>query len=110
MTWSTVLFLSVLTPAAVAGAKIQWKACQPGEFNTTLNIQCGTLQVPLDYSQTDSTKTLDLGIVKILASVQPPRGSIQLNFGGPGAPARQSLIDYGGLLQQYVAGKFLDQV
>jgi len=97
-----LLLLSICTPALVAGVKIQWGACQSGEFNTTLTVQCGTLQVPLDYSQLNSTKTLDLGIVKVLASVQPPKGSIQLNFGGPGLPARGELVNAGGVLQECV--------
>jgi len=75
--------------SAAASSKIRWGPCPKGEFTTTVAVQCGTLRVPLDYTQPNSRKTLDLEIVKIPAAVQPSRGSIQLNFGGPGVPTRQ---------------------
>jgi hypothetical protein len=34
--------------------------------------------------------------------VQPSRGSIQLNFGGPGVPTRETAVAIGPLLQMYV--------
>jgi hypothetical protein len=93
------LCLAALVQAAACSG-IQWGPCPEGEFNTTVAVQCGTLRVPLDYTQPDdSSKTLDLELVKIPATVQPSRGSIQLNFGGPGQPTRQDAVALGPLLQ-----------
>ncbi|KAK0716379.1 TAP-like protein-domain-containing protein [Lasiosphaeris hirsuta] len=79
---------------------IQWSPCNGREFNTTISLQCGTLPVPLDYTQPDPGKSFHLEIVKIPAPVQPSRGSIQLNFGGPGSPTRADAVVLGPLLQQ----------
>ncbi|KAK0751279.1 TAP-like protein-domain-containing protein [Schizothecium vesticola] len=98
------LCLAALAPAAACSG-IQWRACPEGEFNTTVAVQCGTLRVPLDYTQPDSSKTLDLELVKIPAAVQPSRGSIQLNFGGPGQPTRQDAVALGPLLQVLSGGE-----
>lgn len=99
------LCLAALAHAA-ACSKIRWGACPEGEFNTNTTIQCGTLRVPLDYTQPNSSKTLDLEIVKIPAAVQPSRGSIQLNFGGPGLPARHDAVLLGPLLQALSGGEY----
>lgn len=95
------LCLAALAPA-VACSGIKWGPCPEGEFNTTVAVQCGTLRVPLDYTQPDSSTTLDLELVKIPAAVQPSRGSIQLNFGGPGSPTRHDAVALGPLLQVQV--------
>ncbi|KAK3360706.1 Alpha/Beta hydrolase protein [Lasiosphaeria hispida] len=92
---------SLLLLARLAScSNIQWSRCKEGEFNTTLSLQCGTLPVPLDYTQPNSSMTFNLEIIRIPAPVQPSRGSIQLNFGGPGSPARGDAVALGPLLQQ----------
>ena len=80
-------------------ATIQWGPCEAEEFNTTLNLECASVNVPLDYTNPSSSK-LDLGIVKIPALGNSSRGSILHNFGGPGLEARQTLIELGPILQQ----------
>jgi hypothetical protein len=89
----------LLLAARAAGSKINWGPCEPGEFNTTLKVECGKLRVPLDYTQPNNNKTLELEIVRLAAAAQPSRGSIQLNFGGPGFPTRSQLVAIGPLLQ-----------
>lgn len=79
---------------------IQWGPCKEGEYNSTLPLECGKLQVPLDYTQTNSTKRLELEMVRIPAATQPAQGTIQFNFGGPGEPGREELVMLGPLLQQ----------
>lgn len=91
--------------AAATTPKVDWAPCPAGEFNTTLRLQCGTLTVPLDYTGTAESardKTIYLQLVKVLAPTQPSRGGIQMNFGGPGSPARGGTVLYGELLQAYV--------
>ncbi|MCL2780519.1 MAG: alpha/beta hydrolase, partial [Actinomycetia bacterium] len=49
-----------------------------------LRIDCGTLEVPLDYDHPDG-RTIDIGMVRIHYADQPNRiGSLLLNPGGPG--------------------------
>ncbi|KAK0639542.1 TAP-like protein-domain-containing protein [Cercophora newfieldiana] len=91
--------LPILASARITSrSAIEWGPCEEGEFNTTLPVQCGTVAVPLDYTDPDS-KTFDLELVKIPALIQPSRGSIQLNFGGPGFSARGGAVATGSLLQ-----------
>src|SRR4051812_10178012 len=80
-------------------AKVEWGHCQEGEFNTTLTVQCGSLSVPLDYAAKASNRSINLELVKLLAPVQPSKGSIQINFGGPGVPTREDLVALGPVLQ-----------
>jgi hypothetical protein len=65
-------------------SRIQWAPC-PASLNLyNRTFQCGTLAVPLDYSDSSSNQTLNLDIIKIPALKEPKKGSILFNFGGPG--------------------------
>jgi hypothetical protein len=57
----------------------------------TLDVECGTLAVPLDYNEADSNDTLDLSLVRVPAVKKPAKHSILFNFGGPGLEVRYSL-------------------
>jgi hypothetical protein len=66
---------------------IKWSPCPQAlnaydPYNRT--FQCGTLDVPLDYTDKSSSAKLGLNIIKIPALKQPKRGSILFNWGGPG--------------------------
>ncbi|KAM0438633.1 hypothetical protein ACHAPT_001386 [Fusarium lateritium] len=76
------------THLSARGNKIEWKDCV---LNKTQIIptQCGRLKVPLDYSDSDSTKEVALDLTKIEALKKPSKGTILVNFGGPGAPGRE---------------------
>ena len=52
---------------------------------------CGTLAVPLDYTEQESGKLLNLSLVKVNATKEPFKGSILFNPGGPGLPGRSLL-------------------
>ena len=67
---------------------IKWFSCQQ---NATVPYTCGTLTVPLDYSDPSSSKTLDLALAKVAATKQPKKGSILFNPGGPGSSGRNML-------------------
>ncbi len=76
-------FLAAGTAHASA-TKIGWSKCFGGPF------QCGTLQVPLDYSKPNGT-TISLSVVRLPATDPAHRiGSLLLNPGGPGG----SGVDY----------------
>jgi len=81
--------------------EIQWKSC-PDDLNkvAALDVECGTLAVPLDYSNPNSTETLDLSLIRIPAvSKKPARHSILFNLGGPGLEVRYSLAELADLFQ-----------
>ncbi|KAF4552792.1 Hypothetical protein D9617_9g025830 [Elsinoe fawcettii] len=84
-----VAFLAFAASAALASplterqSSISWGTCdtlRPIEGKT---LQCGSLNVPLDYRSPSGGK-LRLALYKIPAIKQPAKGSIIFNFGGPG--------------------------
>jgi pimeloyl-ACP methyl ester carboxylesterase len=103
-TASTVLLpvLLAATASALPGAVplprgtdgIQWGDCE--QPTGGLPVQCGKLNVPLDWSDKSSNKTMiTLELIKYPAKTQPaPKGSILLNFGGPGQDGLNNFIAY----------------
>lgn len=92
--------LSSFLAATHATTVVQWGICTD-DFGSLLPVDCGTLLVPLDYTVTsNATYTLDL--LRVPATVQPAKGSIVLNFGGPGEVGRSTLAGYAPLLQAWV--------
>ncbi|PNS15661.1 Pre-mRNA-splicing factor cwf24 [Sphaceloma murrayae] len=80
------VFCSLTRAATVQQAKstIKWVACG----NSTAideSLECGILNVPLDYTDIASGGSLRLALYRIPAENQPAKGSIVFNFGGPGA-------------------------
>lgn len=69
------------------GPHIAWHACTPKGW------QCGTLAVPLDYSQPDGPK-IEIALNRLPASDRSHRiGSLLVNPGGPGASGVQFARD-----------------
>ncbi|WP_399881549.1 alpha/beta hydrolase [Streptomyces sp. BBFR51] len=60
--------------------KITWSACEGMEMPK--DLQCGKVTVPLDYERPKG-KTLDVALARYRATGDS-RGSVLLNFGGPG--------------------------
>ncbi|MFE2043022.1 alpha/beta hydrolase [Streptomyces sp. NPDC059477] len=71
--------------------KVTWAACQ-GE-GMPQDLQCGKVTVPLDYAK-PASGTLELALARIRATGDK-RGSVVLNFGGPGGSGVTELA-YGG--------------
>ncbi|OJD34142.1 nedd8-like protein [Diplodia corticola] len=88
--------------------EIQWGPCSLSQ-EPTLPMVCGTLDVPLDYTQPNSSETLTLELAKVPAANQPAKGSILFNFGGPGIPGRVSLA-YGAAQMQAMEGGYHDLI
>jgi hypothetical protein len=93
-----ILQLSILA-AARASPQISWNPCNETEFPSAIPNDCGTLEVPRDYTDPES-KPLALELLRVPALVQPSNGSILFNFGGPGEAARGTLSGYGPIFQQ----------
>lgn len=65
------------TPSSLQAGKIDWADCGGG-------LQCGTLQVPLDYDH-PAAKKISLALIRKPVSNKSTRiGSLLLNPGGPG--------------------------
>ncbi|KAI0448588.1 TAP-like protein-domain-containing protein [Xylaria acuta] len=79
---------------------VQWQPCSV-DINAVaaLDVECGTLAVPLDYTAADSTETLELSLLRVPAVKKPAKHSILFNFGGPGLEVRHSLAQLADMLQ-----------
>ncbi|MFJ9833024.1 alpha/beta hydrolase [Streptomyces sp. NPDC101169] len=62
------------------GQKVAWAACDGADMPR--DLQCGKVTVPLDYAR-PGAGTLDVALARYRAT-GPSRGSVLLNFGGPG--------------------------
>jgi hypothetical protein len=73
---------------------IAWAPC-PDAINSlnpfNLTFTCGTLTVPLDYTDRSNEKTISLNLIKLPAAKKPSKGSILFNFGGPGGDGLTNL-------------------
>jgi len=86
---SRILLLPALASVVLASThEIAWKESCPLEIaslNSTLPIICGSLAVPLDYTDVTSESKLDLLLYKIaVSSGTKSKHTVLLNFGGPG--------------------------
>ncbi|MDQ1040769.1 pimeloyl-ACP methyl ester carboxylesterase [Streptomyces sp. V3I8] len=81
--------------------RIRWTAC-PGD-DLPEGLQCGKVTVPLDYAR-PADGTLELAMARFTATGRS-RGSVLLNFGGPGGPGVSELAgggaDFMGLTNGY---------
>ncbi len=89
-----------LLAAAHAKSQIAWTPCELD--GATVPVSCGTLSVPLDYTDSHSNATLALELRRIPAAHSPSRGSILFNFGGPGDTGFVDVAVFGDLLRVYV--------
>lgn len=80
-------------------ATVDWSSCP---FNGSLPINCGSLVVPLDYTDPHDNEKVRLDLVRVPAAKTPSKGSILFNFGGPGYEARQTLATLAIYLQGYL--------
>ena len=92
----TLLSLFFLTTASRATV-IQWGTCKEN-YGTPSRVDCGRLFVPLDYTEPKG-ETLSLELLRVPAEKKPAKGSILLNFGGPGVLGRRSLALLAPVLQ-----------
>ena len=81
--------------------KLQWGPCNIETGG--LPVECAKLTVPLDYADQSSNKTLDLDLIKYPAQNGPSKGSILLNFGGPGQDGLNNMIAYAPIQGPYVS-------
>ncbi|KAB8235875.1 alpha/beta hydrolase [Aspergillus alliaceus] len=98
--------LATLTQAELG--KVYWKG--PCGLTNATGISesapmiCGTLEVPLDYTDSHSTDTLTLDLAKWPATKKPAAEPILFNFGGPGINSFEGLALYGDEFQAILGG------
>ncbi|KAI0689859.1 alpha/beta-hydrolase [Cerioporus squamosus] len=78
-------------PLAPTGSQIRWGPCDQFGTNDT-SLACGFFDVPLDYHNIFAG-TARLAVIKVRAT-GPRRGSVFVNYGGPGEPGVQDIIQY----------------
>jgi pimeloyl-ACP methyl ester carboxylesterase len=71
--------------------RVKWAACK--DPDAPKDLQCGKVTVPLDYTKPGG-KTLDLSLARYRATGKS-RGSVLLNFGGPGGAGVSELASDG---------------
>ena len=71
--------------------KVKWAACK--DPDAPKDLQCGKVTVPLDYAKPGGG-TLDLALARYRATGKS-RGSVLLNFGGPGGAGVSELASDG---------------
>lgn len=71
--------------------RIRWSACEG--MDVSKDLQCGKVTVPLDYDRPKAA-TLDLALARYRATGDS-RGSVLLNFGGPGGSGVRELASSG---------------
>ena len=86
-----------------ANTSINWYPCKQ---NGTAPYECGSLAVPLDYTDAASNKTLNLDLVKVSATKQPKKGSILFNPGGPGDGGRNFVAVFAKILVVVTGGAY----
>ena len=75
------------TTSAITTDPVQWTVCD--EYPDEENIECGTLTVPLDYSDIGG-ESIELALIRVPAQSKDPQGILLSNPGGPG----ESGIDF----------------
>lgn len=94
---------SSVAPGNDTDGGVRWKRCSDFGVNATTELECGSLTVPLDYTDPDSGETLDVEILRAPAPIQPSKGSVFVNFGGPGASGKDEMsLGIGALMGVYV--------
>ena len=90
--WNCVFSLHTITSSAFLNVfQISWGGCGSFVVNSTdPNLQCGSLDVPMDYHDS-SAGTARLAVIKYAATAPKKLGTIFLN---PGDPLRPSFMTF----------------
>ena len=76
-------------PVAEAIQEIEWSTCYE-------SYECGDLQVPLDYTNSDSG-SISIALVRLPATSEPYLGPLLMNPGGPGGSGVELVGEWGGM-------------
>lgn len=73
------------TPRQAAQTSIDWHPCSNNATKWPSSLDCGSLAVPMDWSNPDGTK-IQLAVSRVRTNGTNKLGSIFFNPGGPGGP------------------------
>ncbi|KAM7195851.1 TAP-like domain containing protein [Rhypophila sp. PSN 637] len=77
---------AVAKPILTNDNRIEWKPCEfEDDGKGDGPLECGNLTVPLDYTNPESDNRFIVELLRSRAIKSPSRGSVLLNFGGPGS-------------------------
>ncbi|KAF4457089.1 Peptidase S33 tripeptidyl aminopeptidase-lik [Fusarium austroafricanum] len=100
------VLLAPLTGAVSLKPKgLKWEKCKDIVSNSSLPYKCATHEVPLDWTAPQNN-TIKLQLIKVPATKQPAKGSIQFNFGGPGLEGRNTLLAFAERLLLSTGGTY----
>ena len=77
-----------------------------GQWQPKTRVECATFRVPMDYTNPLSNDKVELHLNRIPAQIKQPLGTIFVNFGGPGQPCRESLVQSATLLLRLSGGAY----
>ena len=87
-------------------AALNWAPCdfdfglKPGTIEVP--IDCAKLEVPLDYTEPESSEMLQLQLLKVNATKKPFKGSVLFNPGGPGGSGVELVVIGAPIFDRYV--------
>jgi pimeloyl-ACP methyl ester carboxylesterase len=88
-------------------SSVEWTECEyPFQNDYDLPIECGTLDVPLDYTDEDNEYALSLNLIKIPASRDDKLGHMLFNPGGPGESGILATLGLAQELQIVSGGRY----
>lgn len=67
-------------------------------------LDCATLSVPLDYTNSKDGRSIELQLIRAKATKEPFKGSILTNPGGPGGSGVESIVIQGPDFRDLVGG------
>ncbi len=76
-----------------------WHPCADLPFNPE-DMTCAEVTVPVDYAD-PGKGTLEIALARIASTAEEPRGSLLLNFGGPGDPGISTLAAFGRTFNEF---------
>ena len=68
-------------PTDIKVDSIEWSTCD--EYPDDEMVECGVLEVPLDYADLEG-ETIEIALIRIPATSTKPKGVVLSNPGGPG--------------------------
>jgi hypothetical protein len=92
LVYSIIYFLLFTRKANAA-----WGKCDGEMAEIAPSLECDNLNVPSDYAH-ESSDEITLHLAR-LPALKEKKGTIYINFGGPGLPGRPSLAQAGSIMQ-----------
>lgn len=93
------------SPVASPKSQLRWAPCHLEGLNSSaseLPVDCATLPVPLDYTDSDNSDSLQLQLLRVNATKQPILGSVLFNPGGPGSSGVEDVVQSASIYSEYV--------